>query len=161
MSGGVDSSVAALLLKEAGFDVTGVTMSLGIHQKEGCPGRFTDEAIADAQMVCEQLEIPHLTFAFADLMEDKVISKFIAEYSNGRTPNPCVDCNRELKFGALLQKSLEMGFDYLATGHYARSEKTDHAWHLMRPKDKTRGCILLYIRLHICFLNSLYRLLCL
>ncbi|MBN1474146.1 MAG: tRNA 2-thiouridine(34) synthase MnmA [Syntrophaceae bacterium] len=138
MSGGVDSSVAALLLCEAGYDVTGATMLLGVHQDSGQPGRFTDEAANDAAAVCAQLNIGHLTFSFADLMEEKVIGKFIKEYSRGRTPNPCVDCNRHLKFGALVNKARELGFDYLATGHYARIEKDNNAWHLLRPKDRIK-----------------------
>jgi tRNA-specific 2-thiouridylase len=138
MSGGVDSSVAALLLKKAGYNVTGVTMSLGIHKNSEYLGRFTDEAIADAARVCDQLHIPHLTVGFAALMEEKVITKFIAEYLCGRTPNPCVDCNRYLKFGVLLNKARELGFDYLATGHYARIEKSDDGWHLLRAKNKVK-----------------------
>jgi tRNA-specific 2-thiouridylase len=138
MSGGVDSSVAALLLYEAGYDVTGATMLLGVHQATCQPGRFTDEAASDAAAVCAQLSIRHLTFSFADLMEEKVINKFISEYSHGRTPNPCVDCNRHIKFGALVNKARELGFDYLATGHYARIERDNNAWHLLRPKDKIK-----------------------
>ena len=139
MSGGVDSSVAALLMKEAGYDVAGVTMSLGVQKKQSSLGtRFTDEAIADAEKVCDQLKIPHRVFPFADLMEQKVIGKFISEYLNGRTPNPCVDCNHHLKFGALLEKARAMGFDYLATGHFARIEKTNHEYRLMRPSDKIK-----------------------
>jgi len=138
MSGGVDSSLAALLLKEAGYSVTGVTMCLGIREEGGgtrCCGR---DAIDDAKQVCDQLQIPHFVFDFALQMEEQVINKFTAEYSLGRTPNPCVDCNRYLKFGTLLQKTRGLGFDYLATGHYARIEKQDDAWHLLRPKDKIK-----------------------
>jgi len=138
MSGGVDSSVAALVLCEAGYGVTGATMLLGVHQATCQPGRFTDEAASDAAAVCAQLRILHLTFSFADLMEEKVINKFISEYSNGRTPNPCVDCNRHIKFGALVKKARELGFDYLATGHYARIERDDNMWCLLRPKDKIK-----------------------
>ena len=138
MSGGVDSSVAALLLCDAGYNVTGATMLLGVHQAQNQPGRFTDEAASDAAAVCAQLNIEHLTFSFAELMEKKVITRFIEEYKRGRTPNPCVDCNRHLKFGALVNKARELGFDYLATGHYARIEKDTNAWHLMRPKDKIK-----------------------
>jgi tRNA (5-methylaminomethyl-2-thiouridylate)-methyltransferase len=138
ISGGVDSSVAALLLKEAGYDVTGVTMCLGIKEEgEGtrCCGR---DAIDDARHVCDQLEVPHFVFDYADLLEEKVIAKFTAEYLQGRTPNPCIDCNRYLKFGSLLAKAKIMGFDYLATGHYARIEKTDEKWRLLKPKDKIK-----------------------
>lgn len=138
MSGGVDSSVAAWLLREAGYDVTGVTMSLGIHGGAESAGRFTDEAIADAALVCDQLHIRHLIVAYAALMEDKVIARFIAEYQSGRTPNPCVDCNRHLKFGALLTHARRLGFDYLATGHYARIESWENRWHLLRPDDRAK-----------------------
>jgi len=120
MSGGVDSSVAALMLIEAGFDVTGATMSLGIHRQGASPGRFADEAIEDAKHVCTRLGIPHLLFECSSLMEKKVIAKFIADYMLGRTPNPCVVCNRHLKFGELILRARQLNFDHLATGHYAR-----------------------------------------
>ena len=138
MSGGVDSSVAALLLKNAGYDVTGVTMALGIHREGETTGRFTDDAIADAAMVCDQLGIPHMTVDFASLMEDKVIARFTSEYMSGRTPNPCVDCNRHLKFGALLKEARKLGFDFLATGHYARIENQQSGWRLLRPVDRKK-----------------------
>lgn len=138
MSGGVDSSVAALLLLEAGHDVTGVTMALGTHRRETDCGRFTDESIADAQSVCRQLGIPHLVLSYAGLMDEKVIGKFIAEYRAGRTPNPCVDCNRYLKFGALLTRARELGFVHLATGHYAQIERRENGWSLLRPGDKAK-----------------------
>jgi tRNA-specific 2-thiouridylase len=138
MSGGVDSSVAALLLKEAGYTVTGVTMCLGIRQDGDRASCCGGDAIEDAKRVCGQLEVPHFVFDFAQLMEDLVISKFTAEYIKGRTPNPCVDCNRYLKFGTLLDKARGLGFDYLATGHYAQIENTGDAWRLLRPKDKNK-----------------------
>ena len=138
MSGGVDSSVAALLLKNAGYDVTGVTMELGIHSEGETPGRFTDDAIADAAMVCDQMEIPHMTVGFSSLMEDKVIARFTSEYLSGRTPNPCVDCNRHLKFGALLKEARKLGFHRLATGHYARIENQQSSWRLLRPVDRKK-----------------------
>lgn len=138
MSGGVDSSLAALLLKEAGYAVTGVTMCLGIRQNGDRSSCCGGDAIEDAKRVCGQLEVPHFVFDFAQLMEELVISKFTAEYLSGRTPNPCVDCNRYLKFGSLLDRARAMGFDYLATGHYARIEQTDNAWHLKRPEDKNK-----------------------
>ena len=138
MSGGVDSSVAALLLKNAGYEVTGVTMALGIHREGEITGRFTDDAIADAAMVCDQLGIPHMTVDFASLMEDKVIARFTSEYLSGRTPNPCVDCNRHLKFGALLKQARKLGFHRLATGHYARIENQQSSWCLLRPVDRKK-----------------------
>ena len=138
VSGGVDSSVAASLLKEAGYDVTGVTMCLGIRQ-EGEDARCCGpDAIDDAKHVCNQLQIPHFVFDYSAEMEERIINKFVAEYSRGRTPNPCIDCNRYLKFGSLLAKAKIMGFDYLATGHYACIEKRQEAWHLLSPKDKVK-----------------------
>lgn len=138
MSGGVDSSVAALLLKENGYAVTGVTMCLGIREdgeRTRCCGV---DAIDDAKHVCNQLQIPHFVFDFAQEMEELVINKFAAEYQRGKTPNPCIDCNRYLKFGLLLGKAHGLGCDYLATGHYARIEKRTDTWHLMRPKDRIK-----------------------
>lgn len=138
MSGGVDSSAAALLLKEAGYEVTGVTMCLGIREdgdRTRCCGL---DAIDDAKRVCDQLQIPHFVFDFAAEMEERVIHKFIAEYREGRTPNPCIDCNRYLKFRTLLDKARGMGFDYLATGHYARIEKQGDIWSMLRPKDRIK-----------------------
>ncbi|MFC1576521.1 tRNA 2-thiouridine(34) synthase MnmA [Candidatus Omnitrophota bacterium] len=121
MSGGVDSSVAAYLLKKDGFKVAGVTMCLGVKEtgkeKPACCG---PEAINDAKKVCRKLKIPHYVMDFSKQLEEEVIDKFITEYLSGRTPNPCVDCNRALKFGTLLEKALAMEFDFLATGHYAK-----------------------------------------
>ncbi len=138
MSGGVDSSLAALLLKDAGHEITGVTMCLGIRQDEERASCCGGDAVEDAKRVCGQLDIPHFVFDFARLMEELVIGKFTDEYLKGRTPNPCVDCNRYLKFGALLQKAHGLGFDYLATGHYARIEKKEKEWRLLRPEDKNK-----------------------
>jgi tRNA-uridine 2-sulfurtransferase len=138
MSGGVDSSVAALLLKENGYAVTGVTMCLGIREDGDHTRCCGLDAIDDAKHVCDQLQISHFVFDFAKEMEERVINKFTAEYQRGRTPNPCIDCNRYLKFGTLLDRARGIGFDYLATGHYARIEKRGEAWHLLRPKDKIK-----------------------
>jgi tRNA-specific 2-thiouridylase len=92
MSGGVDSSVAALLLKEQGYDITGVTMCLGVQEVEGEKPRCCGpDAVDDARLVCDRLGIPHHVFDYAGDLEEKVIGPFIAEYARGRTPNPCVD----------------------------------------------------------------------
>src|SRR4030042_241678 len=124
MSGGVDSSVAALLLKNEGYDVTGVTMCFGVGS--GGEGRCCGaDAVDDARKVCEKLKVPHYVFDFSGELESKVIHKFIQEYSRGRTPNPCIDCNRYLKFGGLLEKASVLGFDALATGHYAKIEREE------------------------------------
>jgi len=137
MSGGVDSSVAALLLKNEGYDVSGVTMCLGISTEDDaqCCGA---SAVDDAKRVCDRLRIPHYVFDYAAQLEEKVIAKFISEYKKGRTPNPCVECNRRLKFGTLLDKALTLGFDCLATGHYAAIEKNENGYCLKRPKDKRK-----------------------
>jgi tRNA-specific 2-thiouridylase len=137
MSGGVDSSVAALLLKNEGYDVSGVTMCLGISTEDDakCCGA---SAVDDAKRVCDRIRIPHYVFDYAAQLEEKVIAKFISEYKKGRTPNPCVECNRHLKFGTLLDKALTLGFDYLATGHYAAIEKNENGYCLKRPKDKRK-----------------------
>jgi tRNA-specific 2-thiouridylase len=142
MSGGVDSSVAALLLKEAGHEVAGITMRLGVvpastteEQQAKCGGHQETE---DAQKVCMTLGIPHHVVDFSAEMEELVIRPFVEEYLQGRTPNPCVTCNRTIKFGALLQKALDMGFDGLATGHYAAIEAKDGRCCLRIPKDRRK-----------------------
>lgn len=124
MSGGVDSSVAACLLKEEGYDVIGVTMQLwqGERQKQegdngGCCG---SSAAEDAARVAEQLGIPHYVMNFKKEFQEKVVRYFVEEYLAGRTPNPCIACNRHVKWEAMLQRSLEIGAEYIATGHYAR-----------------------------------------
>lgn len=137
MSGGVDSSVAALLLKNEGYDVCGVTMCLGIATEDDakCCGA---SAVDDAKRVCDRLRIHHYVFDYASELEDKVIANFISEYRKGRTPNPCVECNRSLKFGTLLDKALALDFDFLATGHYAAIENNEEGYFLTRPKDKKK-----------------------
>jgi len=138
MSGGVDSSVAAMLLKKEGYNVSGATMCLGIAAEEEGARCCGADAVDDAKGVCDRLKIPHYVFDYAAQLEDKVIAKFISEYSNGRTPNPCVECNRHLKFSNLLDKALLLGFDFLATGHYAAIEKNEECYLLKRPKDKRK-----------------------
>jgi tRNA-uridine 2-sulfurtransferase len=138
MSGGVDSSVAAMLLKNEGYDVSGVTMCLGIAAQGDDARCCGADAIDDAKRVCDRLGIPHYVFDYAAELEDKVIAKFVSEYRIGRTPNPCVECNRHLKFGSLLEKAKGLGFDFLATGHYATIEKNEEGYCLSRAKDKKK-----------------------
>jgi tRNA-specific 2-thiouridylase len=139
MSGGVDSSVASLLLKKESFDVTGVTMCFGIKdrkpEKPRCCG---PEAVEDARRVCNKLDIPHYVMDFSKYLRKYIIDKFISEYRRARTPNPCIDCNRYLKFEILLEKAKLMGFDFLATGHYAKIEKSGRNLLLKKAKDKTK-----------------------
>ena len=118
MSGGVDSSVAAYLLKEDGYDVTGATMIL------------TDDVASlqnaeDAKAICKQLQIPFITFEIKEKFKKHVIDYFCNEYMSGRTPNPCIECNKHIKFGEFLNKAKELGFDYIATGHYAKIIKNE------------------------------------
>ncbi|MGZ6995857.1 MAG: tRNA 2-thiouridine(34) synthase MnmA [Acidimicrobiia bacterium] len=118
MSGGVDSSVAAALLLEAGHDVTGVTLKLwGGESDSGC---CSVADVEDARRVAAQLGIPHYVFNFTDDFEASVVTPYADAYAAGRTPNPCVECNRTMKFGRLLDRGMAMGFDAVATGHHAR-----------------------------------------
>jgi len=139
MSGGVDSSAAAYLLKEKGYDVAGVTMCLGVKDTgRGKPSCCGKEAIDDAKRVALKLDIPHYVMEFSKYLEKDIVKKFIFEYLNGRTPNPCVDCNGNLKFDILLKKTLSLGFNYLATGHYAKIVKVKRNFFLKKAKDKTK-----------------------
>lgn len=135
MSGGVDSAAAALLLAEAGYDVWGVTLRL-----QSCPGAAeTAEAEIDsARRAAEALGIPHRVLDLRERFRTAVMDRFVSEYLAGRTPNPCVDCNREIKFGALLDWVLEQGADFLSTGHYARVDRAEGRWRLLRGADRRK-----------------------
>ncbi len=136
VSGGVDSAVAALLLKESGHEVVGVTMCLGVAPAEGGRAKCCGpREIEDAKRVCRTLGIRHYVVDFAEDLEEKVIRPFVREYCRGRTPNPCVACNRFIKFGSLLAKASAWGFDGIATGHYADVEAEKGGYRLKRPKD--------------------------
>ena len=130
MSGGVDSSVAAYLLKEQGYDVIGVTMQIWQDESEeikqekgGCCGL---SAVDDARRVAQQLGIPYYVMNFKQEFKKNVMDYFIEEYQKGRTPNPCIACNRYVKWESLLSRSLSIGADYIATGHYARIVRLDN-----------------------------------
>lgn len=115
MSGGVDSSLSAYLLKQEGYDVTGCTMSL-----YNPDGPQTKENIEDAKSVAEALGIDFEVLHLEEAFQEKVVSYFVEEYKAGRTPNPCVRCNKTIKFGLFLEEALKRGYDYVATGHYVR-----------------------------------------
>ncbi len=123
MSGGVDSSVAALIMKESGFDCIGATMKLfysediGVSRDHSC---CTLEDAEDARSVAHSLGMPHYVFNFADKFKETVIDRFVSAYEHGMTPNPCIDCNRYLKFDKLFRRARELECDYVVTGHYAR-----------------------------------------
>lgn len=138
MSGGVDSSVAALLCKNAGYSCIGATMKL--FSKEDIVGKAccTEDDVRDAKKVAQALCMEHFVFDFKDDFDKKVIKKFIAAYESGRTPNPCVDCNRYLKFERLFDKRAELGYDYVATGHYAQIEKCGERFLLKKGKDHSK-----------------------
>ncbi|GIQ70117.1 tRNA-specific 2-thiouridylase MnmA [Xylanibacillus composti] len=134
MSGGVDSSVTALLLKQQGYEVIGVFMKNWDDTDEF--GYCTAEEDAeDVRRVCAQIDIPYYTVNFEKEYYEKVFEYFLEEYRRGRTPNPDVMCNREIKFGDFLKKAKELGADYLATGHYARVEDQDGGRVLLRGVD--------------------------
>ncbi|MBR2099928.1 MAG: tRNA 2-thiouridine(34) synthase MnmA, partial [Eubacterium sp.] len=128
MSGGVDSSVAAYFMVKKGFDCIGATMKLydnediGISSEKTCCS-LSD--IEDARSVARRLGMPYYVFNFKEDFEEKVIDKFIRTYELGGTPNPCIDCNRYLKFEKLMQRMEELGYDYVVTGHYADIEEKD------------------------------------
>lgn len=135
MSGGVDSSVAALLLKQQGFDVVGMMLKLW-HAEGGGENRCCDvKGVNDARLVCDKLKTPFYLIDARKEFRKIVVENFLNEYRAGRTPNPCVICNREIKFNLLWQKARSLGADFLATGHYARVAGNSK---LLRAKDKTK-----------------------
>ncbi len=139
MSGGVDSSVAAGLLLRQGYDVLGITMQIwqeSATETKGA-GCCSLGAVEDARRVAAKLGIPHYVLNFREFFADKVIGNFVDEYKRGRTPNPCINCNRYVKFDALMEKARALGAEYLATGHYARVEFSEdlRRWTLRRALD--------------------------
>lgn len=139
MSGGVDSSVAAGLLLRQGYSVIGITMQIwqeSATETKGA-GCCSLGAVEDARRVAAKLDIPHYVLNFREFFADKVIDNFVSEYKRGRTPNPCVNCNRYVKFDALMTKARALGADFLATGHYARIEfdEDQRRWALRRALD--------------------------
>lgn len=138
MSGGVDSSVAAYLLKKQGYDVIGITMQVwqdDEYYKNMESGCCSLSAVDDARMVAYDLGIPYYVIDFKHPFKAKVIDYFIDEYMKGRTPNPCIACNKFLKFDELLKKALELGASYVATGHYATVDKINYRYVLRKSED--------------------------
>ena len=136
MSGGVDSSVAAYLLKEQGYDVIGVTMQIWqeedvctVEENGGCCGL---SAVEDARRVAAALGIPYYVMNFREEFQKNVIDYFADSYVNGQTPNPCIACNRYVKWEALLKRSISIGADFIATGHYARVEQLSNGRYALR-----------------------------
>lgn len=139
MSGGVDSSVAALMLHEKGFSCIGISMQVWDYRNNGgnctratccAPDDFTD-----ARKVAAKIGIPYYVFDFEKTFRKEVIDKFVSTYEQGETPNPCVDCNNKVKFRELRERALKLGFDKVATGHYAQVEKRGEIYHLLRGAD--------------------------
>lgn len=142
MSGGVDSAVSAALLHQQGYDVIGVTLRLytpeitdGLSSKRNCCGI---EEVSDAKKVTAKLDIPHYVINMEKEFEEKVINFFANEYVNGRTPNPCLNCNKHIKFDTLLNQAKAMGIQYLATGHYATIKNTRDHFKLYAANDTTK-----------------------
>ncbi len=136
MSGGVDSSVAAYLLKEQGYEVIGVTMQIwqeeALHVQEENGGCCGLSAVEDARRVADHLGIRYYVMNFREEFQKHVIDYFVGEYRKGRTPNPCIACNHFVKWESLLQRSLEIGADSIATGHYARIERLANGRYALR-----------------------------
>lgn len=139
MSGGVDSAVAAYLLKEQGYNVIGITMktwtSAKPTQERSCCGI---DDVSDARRVAAQLDIPYMALDMQEVFDRTVIDNFSSEYLKGRTPNPCIVCNYKLKFGYLMEKADELGADLVATGHYAQIKQRDGRYCIVRGEDEAK-----------------------
>lgn len=141
MSGGVDSSVTAYLLKKQGYECIGCTMKLYHNEDLVIDKTHTCcslNDIEDAKNVCYRLGIPHYVFNFSEDFKEKIIDKFVAAYINGITPNPCIDCNKYMKFNKLFERAEILGCDYIATGHYARIENTNGRFILNKAIDLSK-----------------------
>lgn len=140
MSGGVDSSVAAALMKEAGHEVMGVTLKLWSGPGGSAPtaGCCTVSDAEDARRVAAQLDIPYYVLDHTDDFREGVVGRFVEDYVSGRTPNPCIECNRTVKFDRLLRRLDDFECDVLVTGHHARSRLVDGSWRLLRGRDAAK-----------------------
>ncbi|MBQ5316954.1 MAG: tRNA 2-thiouridine(34) synthase MnmA [Oscillospiraceae bacterium] len=144
MSGGVDSSVSAIRLIESGYEVCGCSLKLYDNETVSCDmkegGCCSLADIEDAKSVCRRLGIDHITLNFSDVFEKYVIRPFAETYRSGQTPNPCIECNRHMKFDLMLEKALMLGYDHIATGHYAVVRQSDDSgrWELLRSADSRK-----------------------
>ncbi len=136
MSGGVDSSVAAALVKEAGHEAAGVTLKLwGGAQDSGC---CSVSDVEDARRVAANLDLDHYVWNLTEEFEQRIVEPYVEAYANGSTPNPCIECNRTMKWGTLLERALALGFDAIATGHHARIVATKNGPRLGRGEDSAK-----------------------
>jgi len=141
MSGGVDSSVAALLMKEKGYECIGCTMKLYANEDIAVCRDNTCcslDDVEDAKSVARKLDMPHHTFNFQEKFREKVIDYFVDAYEHGQTPNPCIECNKCMKFDELYRRGQELGCDKIVTGHYARIRKTDNGYQLLKALDPSK-----------------------
>ncbi|MFA9380492.1 MAG: tRNA 2-thiouridine(34) synthase MnmA [Acetanaerobacterium sp.] len=155
MSGGVDSSVAALLLQQQGYEVVGVTFRLFSESDLNITGESrccSIDDVNDARMVCDAIGIAHYVFNYKELFREKIVDAFAEQYMAGATPNPCIACNRYIKFDAFLQKAQSMGFDCIATGHYARivyeEQSERYALYRAAMQDKDQSYVLYHLTQH-------------
>jgi len=139
MSGGVDSSVAAIILKEQGYEVIGATMVLWSDKEKEQTKCGSFSAVEDAKKVCEQLDITHYVINCEEDFKKHVINDFISCYKNCKTPNPCIECNKYLKFGRFYQKAIELGCEYVSTGHYAKIEFSEKYNQYVMKKSNAEG----------------------
>ena len=141
MSGGVDSSVAAYIMRSNGYDCIGCTMKLYDNEDAGVPKDHSCcslDDVEDARSVAYKLGMPYYVFNFSDDFKEKIICKFIESYENGRTPNPCIDCNRYMKFDKLYERAKLLGCEYVVTGHYARIDKENGRYVLKKALDASK-----------------------
>ncbi|MDD5291552.1 MAG: tRNA 2-thiouridine(34) synthase MnmA [Patescibacteria group bacterium] len=140
MSGGVDSSVAAKLLKDQGCDLLGIFLHFWKDEKAGEAENkcCSIEALMDARRVCSNINMPFYTLNFSHIFKKEVVDYFLNEYKKGGTPNPCIRCNKLVKLGLLIERAKQLGFDYVASGHYVRLKKTGRQYRLFRAKDKNK-----------------------